>query len=133
LADHNILIDTSAFKALLFTDDVNHELAVFQYEQLIDTHSKMFTSNYILLEVSQLAGGIANQTFSNVLRAINGLVTIEYIDKMFHEATVKHYIENPQFGLSLIQWTTKLMSINLKARVFGFEYKLAQSGVLLIP
>jgi len=128
-----IFMDTSSFEALMFADNLNHKRAASQYERHIDTHTLMYTSNYVLLEVARWTDRTGATVYPSVLKAINGLVTILFIDEDYHGEANKLLTSHPELNFSLTQCTTVLLARTLRAKVFGFEKKMVQFGILLIP
>jgi len=131
---HNTVVDTTAFISLLWRNDVNHLRAKVQYERLLDIHSELYTSNYILLEVENwIMEHKVSATFFSILGSAKDLVNVVYLDKNYHEHAERLLESNREFGANLTDFTTRLLANKLKARIFAFDQKLADIGGLLIP
>lgn len=131
---HATVIDTTAFVSLLWQNDTNHLRAKAQYERLLDIHAKLYTSNYLVLEVENwIQEHTKGEIFLDILSSTKGLIDVVYIDRNLHEQAMQHLKSNKESYATVTDWTTVVLATRLKAKIFSFNQKLANLGALLIP
>ena len=129
-----IILDTSAFYALLSSEDIFHAKAKLSYERLLDWEWELWTTSYILVETSALVhhrlGFETLKTFMETLQS--GLVKVLWIENTLHNEAWKRMKER-QGKCSLVDWTTIVSSEHLKASVFTFDQEFRNEGVPVFP
>jgi predicted nucleic acid-binding protein len=131
---HATVIDTTAFTSLLWQNDTNHLRAKAQYERLLDIHAKLYTSNYLVLEVENwIQEHKKGEIILDMLRSTKSLIEVVYIDRNLHEQAIQHLKSSKESDVTVTDWTTVVLATRLKAKTFSFNQKLANIGALLIP
>jgi predicted nucleic acid-binding protein len=128
-----IIIDTSAFYALVSTSDKFHPKAKMIYERLVDQKVELYTSSYIFVESSAL---IQHRLGFNALKAFADSTKESFhflwIDKHTHWQAWEILKETSSRELSSVEQTTILLAKALNARVFAFDEDFKQQGILLV-
>lgn len=130
-----IVVDTSAFYALISSTDAFHTQAKLSYERLIDWEWELWTTSYVLVETSALVhhrlGFEALKVFTETI--LSGVAHILWIENVIHNEAWKRLAARQGKSFSLVDWTTVVTSERLNASVFTFDLSLRQEGVLVFP
>lgn len=130
-----VVVDTSAFYALISSSDSFHTQAKLSYERLIDWEWELWTTSYVLVETSALVhhrlGFEPLKVFMETI--LSGVGHILWIENVIHNEAWKRLVARQGKGFSLVDWTTVVASERLKASVFTFDQSLQQEGVLVFP
>jgi predicted nucleic acid-binding protein len=130
-----VVIDTSAFYALISSTDNFHMQATLAYERLLDWEWELWTTSYILVETSALVqhrlGFEPLRTFMDTL--LSGIVNVLWVENLIHREAWRQMVEKQGKGLSLVDWTTVMSAERLKASVFTFDQGFRQQGILVLP
>ncbi len=129
-----VLIDTSAFYAMLSTADEFHKAAKQAYERLVDREQELWTTSYVLVESIALAnrrlGFAPLNTFFDRLRPF---VQILWVDSRIHNEAWRQFSENEGRGLSFVDLTTAVAASQMRAHVFTFDSGFAKQGIPAVP
>lgn len=130
-----VLIDTSAFYALLTADDRFHHQASVVYQGLINGGRELWTTSYTLVETvallhSRLGFEVVSE-FSEWLRRAH--VHVFWIDGLVHAEAWNQYTASRGRGMSFVDWTTAAVSGEMGAPVFTFDRGFANQGVSVVP
>ena len=125
-----VLVDTSAFLAILHRDDKNHTPAKRIWEQLIHKKAILICPNYVVVEACTLIqnrlGMVAVKTFEE---DIVPLIHIEWVDESLHQAGVAALLMANRRRLSLVDCisfeTARRLGINT---VFAFDQHFVEQG-----
>lgn len=129
-----IIIDTSAFYALISANDEFHGRAEASYEIFKDRDVEFWTTSYALSEtVALVHRRLGFETLSRLLEIIESNVNVFWIDSTVHSVAMANFKESGGRGLSLVDWTVVLVSRIESAHVFTFDGGFASHGVLTIP
>jgi len=130
-----VIIDTSAFYALISSTDFFHSQAKQAYERLLDWEWELWTTSYILVETSALVhhrlGFQPLRAFMETL--LSDIVHVLWVENPLHREAWRQMVERQGRGLSLVDWTTMVSAERLKASVFTFDQSFRQEGVLVFP
>lgn len=130
-----VLIDTSAFYALLTADDRFHHQASVVYQGLIDRGRELWTTSYTLVETTALLhsrlGFEVVSEFSEWLRGAG--VQVFWIGSDEHAAAWNQYTASAGRGMSFVDWTTGVVSGEMGAPVFTFDRGFADQGFSAVP
>ena len=130
-----VIIDTSAFYALISSTDAFHTQAKTAYERLLDWEWELWTTSYILVETSALVhhrlGFEPLKTFMETL--LSGIAHVLWVESTIHNEAWKHMTQRQGKGFSLVDWTTVVATRNLGASIFTFDQGFRQGGVLIFP
>ncbi len=135
MAQHNrVLIDTSAFYALLSSSDLFHEDAKDAYQLLVNREHSLWTTSYTLVE-----------TLALVQRRLGSDVVVEFADwqkssvetywisQRIHDEALARFVQSGASGLSFVDCATAVASRELDAHVFTFDRGFAQAGLPVVP
>ncbi len=125
-----ILIDTSAFLALLDKNDAFHQRATKEWATLLYEGNSCVTNNYVLLEsiaiIQRRLGVKAVQELSeNVLPHIQ----VDWIDEFKHENDFGSLLSANRRNLSLVDISAFATMRRLGiSKVFTFDHHFAEEG-----
>ena len=129
-----IVVDTSAFNALISVSDEFHSRAAASYEVLKDRDVELWTTSYALSEtVALVHRRLGFDTLSRLLEVIESHVTVYWVDSLVHSAAIENFKAAGGRGLSLVDWTVLLVSQIETAHVFTFDGRFSEHGVTTIP
>ena len=129
-----IVVDTSAFYALISAADEFHSRAEANYEVLKDRDVELWTTSYALSEtVALVHRRLGFDTLSRLLDIVELHVTVYWVDSVVHSAAMENFKTAGGRGLSLVDWTVLLVSRIESARIFTFDASFADHGVMTIP
>jgi predicted nucleic acid-binding protein len=136
-----IFIDTSAFYALLDSDDQNHKIAVMTWLSWESQDDKavapyqFITSNYVLLESfsliqRRLGMVVVRQLRDNLLP----ICSVAWLSVGLHEIAIRKFFAADRRSLSLVDCTSfevvRILGIH---RAFTFDKHFAEQGFHCIP
>ena len=128
-----ILIDTSAFYALVSASDEFHPKAKGTFERLVDEKAELYTSSYIFVESTALIqhrlGFRALKTFVDSVRESLHFL---WIDRRTHWQAWGILKETSGRGLSFVDCTTVVLAKALGATVFAFDEDFRQEDIVLL-
>jgi uncharacterized protein len=125
-----VLIDTSAFYAVLDRDDNNHHQARGMWATLLDRRTALVTTNYIVVETCALVqnrlGLDAVRTFSQDMLAV---VEVRWIGPELHSSAMLALLAANRRKLSLVDCANFLaMRAGGIRRVFAFDRHYLEQG-----
>ncbi len=128
-----ILIDTSAFYALVSASDEFHPKAKAIYGRLVDEKAELYTSSYIFVESTALIhhrlGFRALKTFVDSVRESLHFL---WVDRRTHWQAWETLKETSGRGLSFVDCTTVVLAKALSASVFAFDEDFRQQNIPLL-
>jgi predicted nucleic acid-binding protein len=130
-----ILIDTSAFLAILNREDDNHSTAKGLWHELLHSESVLVSNNYILVEsfalIQRRLGMEAVRVFQE---DILPLINIEWIDKETHKSGMSALLAASKRNLSLVDCVSfeTMRTLGIKT-IFAFDPHFAEQGFKCIP
>ncbi len=136
-----IFIDTSAFYALLDSDDQNHKVAVMtwltwepQGDKAVAPH-QFITSNYVLLESFSL---VQRRLGMNVARQLRDdllpICSVAWLTVGLHKIAIRKFFATNRRSVSLVDCASfEVMRILEIQRVFTFDKHFAEQGFTCIP
>jgi predicted nucleic acid-binding protein len=127
-----ILVDTSAFLALLASDDRRHEEARAVWSRLVADDDHLFTTSYALIEtvaIVQRRLGLA------AVRALNDellpVVSVEWVGEDLHRASMAALVTAGRGRLSLVDCVSfEIMRRQGVEHAFTFDGDFAAQGFL---
>ena len=130
-----MLVDTSAFYAVLCADDPNHVAADHVWVQAIKQHDQLVCTNYILVETFALLqkrlGIAAVRAFQE---DISPFLDVEWVDAFSHLAAVSALLVAGRRQLSLVDCasfeTMRRLGITT---AFAFDPHFKEQGFTCIP
>ena len=127
-------IDTSAFFALLDSDDANHDPAMGLWGNLLSENTALVSSNYVLLETMVLLqnrlGVAAGRGFHE---DIAPLIGVEWITHEVHSAGMAALLSSGKKALSLVDCTSfeVMRRLGIK-KAFVFDRHFKQQGFQIL-
>ena len=132
---NRVLIDTSALYALHSAADLFHKRANTAYQRLTDTKQEFWTTSYTLVETIALLhrrlGFQAVSEFSEWRRQSD--IQMFWIDSRVHTEAWDRYMAERGRGLSFVDWTTVVLSREMRVPVFTFDAGFANQGLAVVP
>lgn len=130
-----IYVDTSAFLAILITDDQNHQRAMECWLNLLEEEKPLLTNNYVLVEsivIIQKRLGLSKvRDFHEKLLPF---VTVDWMDGNQHEASIRFLFAANRRQLSLVDCSSFESMRRMKIeKVFTFDTQFAEQGFEIIP
>ena len=130
-----VLIDTSALYALHSAEDLFHERANVAFQRLAGTEQELWTTSYTLVETVALLHrrlGFSVVTEFSEWRDRSNLRVL-WIDSRVHDQAWNRYTAEQGRGLSLVDWTTVVLSHEMRVPVFTFDGGFANQGLAVVP
>jgi predicted nucleic acid-binding protein len=129
-----ILIDTSAFYALLDRDDAHHARAKKAWTDLLQAVHTLVTSNYVLVETFAL---LQNRLGIEAIRAFHDdilpLINIEFVTSGTHRSGVAALLSASRRDLSFVDCVSfEVMRTSGINTVFAFDKHFKEQGFTLI-
>lgn len=130
-----IYVDTSAFFAIVNSDDENHETAMETWTQLIGAGEKLMCNNYVLVEsVALIQRRVDMEAFSILHNDIIPFLEIEWLDESLHNAIVELTLASNRRQLSLVDHASfNTMRRHGISTAFTFDKHFQEQGFDIIP
>jgi len=129
-----VLIDTSAFYALLSDSDSFHSQARDAFDRIVDRDQELWTTSYVLVECMALVHRrLGFSVLSQFITYVDSLVNVFWIDSSAHSQALTRLVDSQGSGLSFVDWTIALASDAIGAPVFTFDSGFADRGFPVIP
>ncbi len=130
-----VLVDTSAFFALLDTDDRRRGQAVRTLADLRASGTSLLTHEYVVVETISL---VQRRLGMDVLRSfvddLLPLVDVEWVDPALHAEAREAMLAGGQRGVSFVDWTSFLvMRRRGIGTAFAFDDDFAAQGFSTLP
>lgn len=131
----NLFIDTSAFLAILNSDDLFHIQAKSIWMDVLSNNHKLACSNYILVETIALlqtrSGLEAVRIFEN---SILPVIDIVWIDELTHQNALRTLILTNRRRLSLVDCTSfEILRNQNFDQAFTFDSHFYEAGFSVLP
>ena len=129
-----IVVDTSAFYALVSGTDSLHEQAVLSYERILDWEWEPWTTSYVLVETQALIHSrLGFGCLKTFIEAVPDIMRILWVESSITEEATNRMLVNNGQRLSFVEWTTVVACERLRASAFSFNHILSQAGVRVFP
>jgi len=129
-----ILIDHSAFCAILSSDDVNHDLAVQVYERLIDREQEIWVaSSTIIKVVNSLHREFGIQSLLDFKDSIDGVMNIIWLEGIIYRDALALAAKHAGNDVAIDDYITCIVAQRLQAYVFTFNSCLDKMGIPTLP
>lgn len=130
-----VLMDTSAFYALLSARDLFHARARDAYEQLLDRESEFWTTSYAVVETVAL---LHRRLGFDLVAAFvawqrEARLQVLWVDSRMHAEAWDGFMAEQGRGLSFVDWTMAVASREMSAPVFTFDAGFATQGIPTEP
>lgn len=130
-----VFVDTSAFLAILSSDDQNHNQAGQTWTDLVNQEAWLTCSNYILVETFALTQRrLGIQAVRTLHEDILPVVNVEWVDEECHQASVSALLTAGQRQLSLVDCVSfEIMRRLGISTVFAFDRHFEEQGFSAVP
>lgn len=129
-----VIIDDSAFYALLSLTDTNHEEAVHTYERLLDREQELWTTSCVLIEIlSFIQNHLGFEPVRVFEESIRDIVHISWAESTVYQEALEQMVNVQAKGLPFINWITAVTAKRLRAYVFTFDKGFAELGMAVLP
>jgi predicted nucleic acid-binding protein len=128
-----VLVDTSAFYALVSSEDEFHQRASTVYADLLDQRVALYTTSYVMVECMALIHRrLGFSVLNSFVDSVRGTVTILWVDSMNHWSSWDAMQERQGTSLSFVDWTTVALAKSLDAKLFAFDDDFLREGLEVI-
>ena len=128
-----VVIDTSAWYAIVSSSDKFHESAVRVFNGLIDGGASLMTTSYVLAEtVGLVQRRLGRQVVLKVGTTIPAICEIIWVEERAH-ALVWREVQRSEARLSLVDWSCVVTARTFRCPVFAFDSDFKQTGIRVIP
>ena len=130
-----ILIDTSAFLALLDMNDIYHERATKKWITILDAGHVCITNNYVVLEsVAVIQKRLGLQAVQELDENILEHVRTEWVDEAQHARALATVLTTNRRRLSLVDCTAFQTMLHRGIETaFTFDNHFREEGFSVIP
>lgn len=131
----SVFIDTSAFFAVLDSDDENHNSADEIWAQLLESDEPLHTSNYVLVETyALLQHGLGLDSVAAFTADILPILHVSWVTESMHRIAVHSLLAANRRALSLVDCVSfgTIRDINID-RVFCFDPHFGEQGFSTLP
>ena len=134
MMNDRVLIDTSAFYAIVSDADIFHQRAVHTYTWLIDRRAELYTTSYILLEATTLIHRrLGFQTLTNFMDVVRDDVNVLWVDRRAHWRGWELLRERTGRALSFVDCVTIVVAQSLNTKLFAFDEDFSREGLPVLP
>ena len=130
-----VLVDTSAFYALIDADDKWHDNAFAGWKKLLEERAALQTTSYVLVEtVSLLQNRIGLDAVRTFAADVLPAVEVMWVDDAAHAAAFHALLVSGRRHLSLVDCVS--FEVMLRAGIdtgFTFDPHFAEQGFRVIP
>jgi uncharacterized protein len=130
-----IYVDTSAFLALINSDDPNHTIALRTWEQLIENEERLTCNNYVLVEsIALIQRRVGLSAVAILHNDILPLIEVDWLNEELHNAVVKTVLKSNRRQISLVDGCSfdTMRRCGIKT-AFSFDQHFAEHGFDIIP
>lgn len=129
-----VFVDTSAFLAIMSSDDVNHAPAKRIWQNLLEHDEPLICTNYVLLEaltlLQQRLGMTAVRDFQDT---VVPLLVVEWVDSSMHRAGAQALLTANRRQLSLVDCVSfGVMRQYALIQVFAFDDHFKEQGFAVL-
>lgn len=130
-----ILVDTSAFLAVLDQDDANHPAAKARWIEMLNRGDELISHNYILVETSAVALRKLGLEAIRVLeRDVVPVLRLIWVTRELHEAAAGAHLVAGRRTLSLVDCVSfEVMRRTGVLTAFAFDRHFREYGYETVP
>ena len=130
-----VLVDTSAFYAMLDRADANHVSAADEWRRLLGRGTLLLTHNYIVVEAAALVQNrLGTAALRHFLEDLLAPVRTEWMDQERHQKTVDLLLPAGRRKLSLVDCASFVVMRELGIReAFCFDAHFREAGFQVLP
>ena len=129
-----VVIDTSAFFALLVADDTFHERAVAFYRSALESELELWTTSYVLSEtIALLQRRRGFESARGFVDRFETTVRVHWVDDAVHASAWRRYADSRGAGMNLVDWTVATVAESMNAQIFTFDSDFSNQGFAVVP
>lgn len=129
-----VLIDTSAFYALISDTDEFHTSATNIYTRLLHDRRDLWTTSYILAEFYALVERrLGFDLLKGFVESTIGVFDTVWVEQTLHNEAWNAFLEREGKGLNFVDCTTLATAKRLRAAIFTFDRDFRREGVAVLP
>ena len=130
-----IFVDTSAFYALLDSDDGSHPKAKKAWDELIQPENTVVTSNYVLVETFALVQSrLGLEAVRGFQEDLVPILHVEFVTFVIHRLGVAALLSASRRGLSLVDCVSFEIMRDLGIKTaFTFDAHFREQGFEVTP
>ena len=130
----SIFIDTSAFIALIDSDNEFHLAAANLFKEAVESEEKLYSSNYVLLEtIFLLQREIGLSAVNDFRKLMLPLVIIIWVDEKINNDCLNNLIAAEKRKISLTDYSSFYILDSFKIdRVFTFDKHFKEKGYQIL-
>ena len=130
----SIFIDTSAFIALMDSDDEFHSAAANLFKEVVESDEKFFTSNYVLLEtIFLLQREIGVPAVNDFRKLMLPLVIVIWVNEKINNDCLNNLIAAEKRKISLTDYSSFYILDSFKiGSVFTFDKHFEEKGYQIL-
>jgi uncharacterized protein len=130
-----ILVDTSAFHALLDLDDANHRSAAGAIAELRRVDETLLSHEYVVVEsVALIQRRLGLDVLRRFVDDVLPAVQVVWVDEDLHREAREALLAAGRRSVSLVDWTSFLVMRRYGLRrAFAFDPDFATEGFEVIP
>ena len=124
-------VDTSAIYSVLDRSDSNHEAAKGCWLTLIENNSRLFTTNYVVVESCALAQSrLGLEAVRSISEDILPVIEIVWVDESAHAMAMNALLAAKRRKLSLVDCVSFVVSRQRGSQVaFAFDQHFLEEGL----
>lgn len=130
-----VLVDTSAFYAMLVRTEERHEEVVRALSKLARAARPLTTTSYVVVETAALVQSrIGLEAVRDLFDRLLPLVSVEWVTESLHRRGVRRLLQEDRRGLSLVDCVSlELMATKGIREALALDPHFAQAGFRLLP
>ena len=130
-----IYVDTSAFLALINSDDPHHDQAMQTWKELIEDDQKLICNNYVLVEsIALIQRRVGLRAVSILHNDILPFLEVDWLDEDHHNAIIKAVLKTNRRQISFVDNSSfdTMRRYGVKT-AFAFDSPFPNQGLEVIP
>ena len=133
-AADKVVIDSSAFFALLVDDDAFHQQALGYYHLLLEREQELWTTSYVLSEtIALLQRRRGFESARSFVEKFEPSIRVHWVDAAVHQAAWRRYADSRGAGMNLVDWTVATVAESMNAQIFTFDSDFSNQGFAVVP
>lgn len=130
-----ILIDTSAFIAILSLNDINNRIATTTWKRLIQAGDQIYVNNYLIVEtIALLQNRMGMKAVHEFQSKIYPLLNVDWINADQHQKIINSFLLVNRRHLSLVDCASfETMHHNGIESAFTFDPHFTEQGFNILP
>lgn len=129
-----VFVDTSAFLALIDSNDKNNSTAIEKWDHLVELDSVLLSHNYIAVEtIALVQNRFGMDPLEPLVERIFPAVKFKWIDKDFHETVLKQHCRRSSKSISFVDSVSfQFLEEESISRAFVFDSDFKQEDLEIL-